>query len=258
MGILDFINPASLASSVVDGALGMIGNAQQNKYNMELAKYQNDYNYKMWQEQNEYNSPKATMERLTDAGINPRAFQQIGQFANSEKPAEATPMSKISELSAFQGVVRQSLENSLLKEQVKETQSNRQYKDALSVLTQRKASGQYNENLMNALEFCFYAADNGLGIDFNTSFKGLDYGFKINGQEVEFYDLPSVSRMISTFNERYDAKVSAPKLLNDLRAIEKSTKAERNRILMDYGIDMDGDSFMGALRFAIRFLEKTQ
>ena len=42
MGILSFLAP--LAISAVDGALGMLGNSQQNDYNMKIAKYQNDYN----------------------------------------------------------------------------------------------------------------------------------------------------------------------------------------------------------------------
>lgn len=116
-------------SAIIEGGLnlvnGLIGNASANKqldkqiahqedaqrkqnehdlmmtreYNqsqMNLAKYQNQYNEEMWNKQNEYNSPEATMKRLVEAGINPRAYQQIGQFANAGSPLPAsTPEQKM-------------------------------------------------------------------------------------------------------------------------------------------------------------------
>lgn len=108
------------------GAQGVLqlGNTMlQNYYNKQMAQYQNDFNLEMWNRQNEYNSPKETMNRLVDAGINPRAYQEIGQFANAGTPQQAAQMSKTSELSAFQSVVRQGLENQLLSEKVKQERS---------------------------------------------------------------------------------------------------------------------------------------
>ena len=69
-----------------------------NKAQKDLAKYQNEYNTMMWEKQNAYNSPEATIKRLTEAGINPRAYQQIGQFANAGSPLPAaTPDHKIAQ-----------------------------------------------------------------------------------------------------------------------------------------------------------------
>lgn len=71
---------------------------EYNKAQKELAQSQNEYNTQLWHMQNEYNSPKATMQRLVEAGINPRAYQQIGQFANAGAPAPAsTPEQKMRE-----------------------------------------------------------------------------------------------------------------------------------------------------------------
>lgn len=71
---------------------------EYNKGQMQLAEHQNQYNTEMWNKQNEYNSPAATMQRLVQAGINPRAYQQIGQFANAGTPAPAaTPEQKMRE-----------------------------------------------------------------------------------------------------------------------------------------------------------------
>ena len=71
---------------------------EYNKAQRELAQSQNEYNTQMWEKQNAYNSPEATMQRLTEAGINPRAYQQIGQFANAGTPPPAvTPEQKMAE-----------------------------------------------------------------------------------------------------------------------------------------------------------------
>lgn len=240
----------------IDSAIGLLGNAQQNFYNREMAEYQNEWNLKMWHMQNEYNSPKAVMQRLTDAGINPRAYQQIGTFANAEKPHQAAEMSKISEISAFQGVARQYLENQLLKQQITKEGVNADYQRALKVLTQRRASGQYNKNIIEALQFSLYMADNGIEAD-PTLFQGTDFlTFKVDGKDIPFTQFPNVQKVIQTFNDRYDAKMTSQQLLNQLRHFEAATKEERYRLLKEYGVDTESDSIMGAIRLAIRWLEK--
>ena len=133
------INQPTLSASEsfgLAGAQGIIGLGNtmlQNYYNKKMAQYQNDYNLEMWNRQNEYNSPKETMNRLVEAGINPRAYQQLGQFANAGQPQPAAEMDKVAELSNFQSVVRQGLENQLLSEQIKqqrvETSNLRHIKD---------------------------------------------------------------------------------------------------------------------------------
>lgn len=76
----------------------MLITKEYNKAQMDIAKYQNQYNTQMWNMQNQYNSPEATMQRLVKAGINPRAYQQIGQFANAGTPEPAaTPEQKMRE-----------------------------------------------------------------------------------------------------------------------------------------------------------------
>lgn len=242
--------------SIIDHSIGFLGNAQQNYYNREMAEYQNEWNLKMWHLQNEYNSPKATMQRLTDAGINPRAYQQIGTFANAEKPHQAAEMNKISEISAYQGVARQYLENKLLNQQIEKDKANTDYQRALETLTKRKASGQYNKNIIDALQFALVYADYGLELD-PSVFKGTEFLRHYQGDEmVPFAKLQPIQKMIQSFNDRYDAKVTSQQLLNQLRQFEAATKEERYRILKEYGVDTESDSIMGAIRLAIRALEK--
>lgn len=91
----------SSISPLVDAQIGYISQQETNKANAELVRTQNEYNLEMWNKQNEYNSPEATMQRLVEAGINPRAYQQIGQFANASQPHQAerpdyeSPMGKL-------------------------------------------------------------------------------------------------------------------------------------------------------------------
>ena len=90
---------------LVDAQVGYMSQQQTNEANRQLAQQQNDFNMQMWQKQNEYNSPEATMQRLVEAGINPRAYQQIGQFANASQPHKAerpeydSPLGKLAKFS---------------------------------------------------------------------------------------------------------------------------------------------------------------
>lgn len=92
-------------ASLLNGIFGYKGQKDTNATSMQIAKYQNEYNTEMWNKQNEYNSPSASMQRLTDAGINPRAYQQIGQFANAATPQPAANVdykSPLGKLALFQ------------------------------------------------------------------------------------------------------------------------------------------------------------
>lgn len=87
----------SLGSSVGTIGSALIGARSQrdtNEQSFGMAQYQNAYNYQMyekqradaleqWNRENEYNSPKATMQRLVEAGINPRSQSGLGQYANA-------------------------------------------------------------------------------------------------------------------------------------------------------------------------------
>ncbi len=247
--LASYVNPASLVSSGVDAVVGALGNAQQNKYNMDLAKYQNEYNTEMWHMMNEYNSPKATMERLVEAGINPRAYQQIGQFANASAPQPSATMQKVSELSAFQSVTRQALENDLLRKQLEDKSSQINYRQALTSLNNAKRRGTEHDTMIDALKAVLFMADN--GIEFNNPFlQGQIWSTDGNGIEKH----KAIQKMIITFNKRYDAKISSTELLNQLRSFEAKTKEERYNMLKDYGLDIEGDSVLGLVRWFIRLL----
>ncbi|UPW40896.1 DNA pilot protein [Sigmofec virus UA08Rod_6151] len=56
---------------LLNTALGFIGSNRQNKENRHLLDYQYSKNLEQWNRENEYNTPKAQMERLKEAGLNP-------------------------------------------------------------------------------------------------------------------------------------------------------------------------------------------
>lgn len=82
------------AATVAAAGVGAAAQKDANKHAWKMAEYQNAYNYQMyekqradaleqWTRENEYNSPKATMQRLVEAGINPRSQSGLGQYANA-------------------------------------------------------------------------------------------------------------------------------------------------------------------------------
>lgn len=247
--LVSYVNPASLVASGVDAVVGALGNAQQNKYNMDIVKYQNEYNTQMWHMQNEYNSPKATMERLVEAGVNPRAYQQIGQFANASSPQPSATMQKVSELSAFQSVTRQALENDLLRKQLEEKTSQINYREVLNNLNNAKRRGSEHDTMLDALKAVLFMADNGIEF-YNPFLQGQIWSTDGNGFEKH----KAIQKMINTFNKRYDAKITSIELLNSLRSFEAKTKEERYNMLKDYGLDTEGDSVLGLVRWFIRML----
>lgn len=84
-----------------NGVTGAISQNKQNKANKDLAKYQHDLNVDFWHQQNEYNNPTNTMQRLVDAGINPRAYNKVGEFANAGTPPSYERPEYKSPLGAF-------------------------------------------------------------------------------------------------------------------------------------------------------------
>lgn len=119
-----------MVDSVINAVSGLIGNAQQNKYNKELAQYQNAFNLEMWNRNNEYNSPQATIQRMVDAGINPRSYNNLGQFANAADAPQAASYSKTAPLAAFSDIMLTQAQIENLKSQTEKNNAEIRNKDA--------------------------------------------------------------------------------------------------------------------------------
>lgn len=116
--------------------------SRQNDYDQERWNQQNAYNKSMWDLQNEYNSPAAQMQRYRDAGLNPALMYGTGggnagsiatvdmakHSMNAAHPQGVAPVHSegiapqwgnmaIGGLQAYQGAIRQKLENDNLRRQ---------------------------------------------------------------------------------------------------------------------------------------------
>lgn len=148
-----------LGSAFISNGLNLAGNIfgslDSNRQNMELAKYQNAFNLEMWNKQNEYNSPKATMRRLVDAGINPRDVNGLQSFSNAgQGPTAATydPKSPFTALSQVSDLARTMLEMRQLQQQIKESESRENLNDEKAVTEWRqRAHLLYKEGNMTEL-----------------------------------------------------------------------------------------------------------
>lgn len=65
---------------------------EANRQNYEMFQEQNRFNLGMWNKQNEYNDPKAQVQRLLNAGINPASGFGQTTPASSISSAQGTPM----------------------------------------------------------------------------------------------------------------------------------------------------------------------
>lgn len=224
--------------SLIDGAFGFIGNAQQNKYNKELAAQQNAFNLEMWNKQNEYNSPIETIKRLTDAGVNPRSYNNLGQFANSADAPHAVSYDKKSPLSAFSDIAMTALQMKNLQADTdkKVAEADKAYKEGRAAQDNARTNSRRLDSdisnrlyeigikqdhvrlaIMDGMRRSWMYGDNvgGLG-QFNTKF---DDGWTLN--ESLFGILTELKELERDgFKMDYESK----KLLNGLREMEGQLK----------------------------------
>lgn len=149
----DFLG-AGAASSLISGIFGTVNgfldrsaqnknidkqiaaqaseNQKTREYNLNLAKMQNQWNLDQWNRENEYNTPKAQMQRLADAGLNPDLFYQNGVsgMTAASSPsmtagAPATPqnMSALGQKKTIGQALNEGLQSSLIGSQIQLNES---------------------------------------------------------------------------------------------------------------------------------------
>lgn len=120
---MDWSAPIAAGVGAIGSAIGSIGQKRrerlnqkrQHEYNIALADHNFDNNLEMWDLQNQYNTPKAQMQRLQDAGINPHMAYSKGSVSNTSGTAPtyqaegqnvglSTALNPMGIISAYQGV----------------------------------------------------------------------------------------------------------------------------------------------------------
>ena len=91
---------ASILDSVVSGAANANLNKRTRLFNAQEAQKARDFQLEMWNKSNEYSSPLQTMQRLTEANLNPNLiYNSSGQSLTAASVPSASQASSNS--SAF-------------------------------------------------------------------------------------------------------------------------------------------------------------
>ena len=127
------LNFAQNNSGLVSGVMGLIGAAQQRKFEQNEAQKQrewneamqdkaNDFSLQMWNMTNEYNSPVAQRARLEEAGLNPLYYGLDGSSANGFESAQALGYDRAS-ASSFDNPVTAAIESAMIPKKMEQLQA---------------------------------------------------------------------------------------------------------------------------------------
>lgn len=169
--------------SALGGLFGLGGSAmgakaaqkavqEQNKGNMELAKYQYQQNLEQWNRENEYNTPTAQMERLKAAGLNPNLMYGDTSAGGS---AASSPTFQAPHLSAYTNQASDYRAVGQQFGQMFENYINMETKQHQNELLKRQAESVQTDTLNKQIEGAILAKNNDL--------KGLEYQLMKNSFE---------------------------------------------------------------------------
>lgn len=158
----------ALGSSIASAIAAKRQQRRQNKLNQEMAKYQNTLNLEQWNRENEYNTPVAQMQRLKDAGVNPRIWWSNGSNSSASSPTLSAPEQQYN---AVGGQLAHSLSDAfgsavntvnqmnsirMQEEQMKLIQAQTRHYDVLSMLNGINANLRQSESLMRNIDLNYY------------------------------------------------------------------------------------------------------
>ncbi len=159
---MEWANPISAGVGAIGSIIGSIGQKRrdrlnqqrQHEYNKELAQFSFDKNKEMWDLQNQYNIPKAQMQRLKDAGINPHmAYAKgtpqnvsgAGPTYNQETTDQTLPtaINPLDMLGQYQSVKQQNASIDLTQRQVETQEKETKLKEIQGDLTAKRRKNPY-------------------------------------------------------------------------------------------------------------------
>lgn len=158
----------ALGSSIAGAIAAKRQQRRQNELNKEMANYQNTLNLEQWQRENEYNTPVAQMQRLKEAGVNPRIWWSSGTNTSASSPTLSAPEQQYNAvggqlakgLSDVFGsainAVNQMNSIRMQEEQIKLMQSQTKHYDTLSMLNGINANLRQSESLMRNIDLNYY------------------------------------------------------------------------------------------------------
>lgn len=202
-------------------------NEKNRQFAADQAQLSRDYNTEMWNRTNEYNSPKAQMERLMSAGLNPMlAYGSLGGSSasmQSSSPASASTMPSGPNLAdGFANFGQQSMQTAqtaLLNAQARKTDAeaeqqeiDNKYEDLLK--TQEFRAGNVRIKMEENLATKYEA-------EAKTAIKDL------NNYDLKLDDLRSqIAERLANTNS-IEQKVIFQKLQNYIKGKTKESEIER-------------------------------
>lgn len=163
---------SALASSVASGVSAKRQQRRQNQMNMEMANYQNSINLEQWNKENEYNSPINQMQRLKDAGVNPRIWWSNGTNTSASSPTLSAPEQQYTAVGgeiarglsdAFGSAVNavnQMNQIKMQEEQMELIKAQTRHYDMLANLNSVTSNLRQTESLMKAIDLNYRDLDN--------------------------------------------------------------------------------------------------
>lgn len=127
------LNFAQNNSGLISGVAGLIGAAQQRRFEQNEAQKQrewneamqdkaNDFSLQMWNMTNEYNSPSAQRARMEEAGLNPLYYGLDGSSANGFESAQALGFDRAS-ASSFDNPITTAIESAMIPKKMEQLQA---------------------------------------------------------------------------------------------------------------------------------------
>ncbi|QCS36289.1 minor capsid protein [Capybara microvirus Cap1_SP_217] len=178
---------AGILSTFLQGMFDRVSQNYNYTLQMDLANKEFAQNLEMWNLQNEYNSPKAQMERLREAGLNPNLVYGSGASTGnaSSAPSYSRPnyqyqnvIKNLDLQSAVIELLKSKEELELMREQQKSIESQTQLRQSqynAQVLSNSMAQNQANAYYLYSLDSRYNGnppADEVQGLLLNTHGRG--------------------------------------------------------------------------------------
>lgn len=151
MGAATTLALGGIGSSLIGGLTSLFGSKSQFKEQQKLINLQYQKNLEQWNRENEYNAPKAQMERLRDAGLNPNLV--YGNGNNTAGTAASSPSYGLAEAPNIIGEIGKVMQYNMMQtlnmmQQIQQTQakvdtmeSQRSLWDSMRILNGFRSAG---------------------------------------------------------------------------------------------------------------------
>lgn len=175
---MDWLNAIPIVGDIIGGIGNLISGNKANDTNLkiareatkaqfDMAKWQNAVNIENWNTANRYNSPKAQLQRLKEAGLNPHLVYGSGVTGNSASNIAPAPSADVKtatvqplDFSFVGNAGRGYLNAKALENTIRKTDSDIELQKTQSVAMMADAAKKRSEMVLNTLRSYGTSLDN--------------------------------------------------------------------------------------------------